>query len=67
MSAFKVKSLWTAFVTAFFAVLASLGLMSTTAAAAQPRSRSTQVRPRQPRPLLRCDGPFRVTGRCHPR
>jgi hypothetical protein len=36
MSAFKVKSLWTAFVTAFFAVLASLGLMSTTAAAAQP-------------------------------
>ncbi|MET7861259.1 DUF6344 domain-containing protein [Streptomyces sp. NPDC005318] len=36
MSTFKVKSLWTAFITAFFALLASMGLVSAPAAAAQP-------------------------------
>ncbi|WP_066945915.1 DUF6344 domain-containing protein [Streptomyces lushanensis] len=33
MAAFKVKKLWTVFITAFFAVLASLGLTSPAAAA----------------------------------
>lgn len=32
MAAFKVKKLWTVFITAFFAVLASLGLTSPAAA-----------------------------------
>ncbi|MCX4963421.1 DUF6344 domain-containing protein [Streptomyces sp. NBC_00654] len=36
MSAFKVKSIWTAFITAFFAILASMGLVTAPAAAAQP-------------------------------
>src|SRR6478609_4637742 len=36
MSAFKVKSIWTAFVTAFFAILASLGLATAQATAAEP-------------------------------
>ncbi|MCX4730918.1 DUF6344 domain-containing protein [Streptomyces sp. NBC_01363] len=35
MSTFKPKSIWTAFVTAFFALLAALGLMSTPAAATE--------------------------------
>ncbi|WP_405898751.1 DUF6344 domain-containing protein [Streptomyces sp. NBC_00727] len=34
MSTFKAKSIWTAFITAFFALLASLGLAGSTAAAA---------------------------------
>ncbi|MEU0830647.1 DUF6344 domain-containing protein [Streptomyces sp. NPDC005969] len=38
MSTFKVKSIWTAFITAFFALLASMGLISTPAAAAQPKA-----------------------------
>ncbi|MDQ0795241.1 DUF6344 domain-containing protein [Streptomyces sp. B1I3] len=33
MSAFKVKSIWTAFITAFFAILASLGLATAQAQA----------------------------------
>jgi len=36
MSTFRVKSIWTAFVTAFFALLASLGLATAQAAAAEP-------------------------------
>ncbi|MEV0491029.1 DUF6344 domain-containing protein [Streptomyces atratus] len=36
MSTFKAKNIWTAFITAFFALLASMGLISTPAAAAQP-------------------------------
>ncbi|MDF6020014.1 DUF6344 domain-containing protein [Streptomyces sp. JH34] len=36
MSTFRVKSIWTAFVTAFFAVLASLGLATAQATAAEP-------------------------------
>ncbi|MEU2247605.1 DUF6344 domain-containing protein [Streptomyces sp. NPDC019224] len=35
MSTFKAKSIWTAFITAFFALLASLGLAGSTAAAAE--------------------------------
>ncbi|MGW3165097.1 DUF6344 domain-containing protein [Streptomyces sp. NPDC001142] len=35
MSTFTPKSIWTAFVTAFFALLAALGLMNTPAAATQ--------------------------------
>ncbi|MFJ7195910.1 MULTISPECIES: DUF6344 domain-containing protein [unclassified Streptomyces] len=35
MSTFKPKNIWTAFVTAFFALLAALGLMSTPAAATE--------------------------------
>ncbi|MFF9507175.1 DUF6344 domain-containing protein [Streptomyces sp. NPDC014724] len=35
MSTFKPKSIWTAFVTAFFALLAALGLMSSPAAATE--------------------------------
>ncbi|MFD4945163.1 DUF6344 domain-containing protein [Streptomyces sp. NPDC058239] len=35
MSTFKAKNIWTAFVTAFFALLAALGLMSTPAAATE--------------------------------
>jgi hypothetical protein len=38
MSTFKAKSIWTAFITAFFALLASMGLISTPAAAAQPKA-----------------------------
>jgi hypothetical protein len=38
MSTFRVKSIWTAFITAFFALLASLGLMSSPAAAVKPAS-----------------------------
>ncbi|MFI6058597.1 DUF6344 domain-containing protein [Streptomyces sp. NPDC051286] len=38
MSTFKAKSIWTAFITAFFAFLASMGLISTPAAAAQPEA-----------------------------
>ncbi|MFI6702337.1 DUF6344 domain-containing protein [Streptomyces sp. NPDC050509] len=45
MAAFKVKKLWTVFLTAFFAVLASLGLTTpaaatTVAGAAQPTDRA---------------------------
>jgi hypothetical protein len=36
MSTFKAKNIWTAFVTAFFALLAALGLMNTPAAATEP-------------------------------
>ncbi|MFE9363578.1 DUF6344 domain-containing protein [Streptomyces sp. NPDC006978] len=36
MSTFKVKSIWTAFITAFFALLASLGLATAQATAAEP-------------------------------
>ncbi|SCF63660.1 DUF6344 domain-containing protein [Streptomyces sp. Ncost-T10-10d] len=36
MSTVKAKNIWTAFVTAFFALLAALGLMSTPAAATEP-------------------------------
>ncbi|WP_406382622.1 DUF6344 domain-containing protein [Streptomyces sp. NBC_01618] len=35
MSTFKAKNIWTAFITAFFALLAALGLMSTPAAATE--------------------------------
>ncbi|THA71910.1 hypothetical protein E6P78_04905 [Streptomyces sp. A0958] len=35
MSTFKAKSIWTAFITAFFALLASLGLAGSTAAATE--------------------------------
>ncbi|MER6101351.1 DUF6344 domain-containing protein [Streptomyces sp. NPDC001832] len=35
MSTFKAKNIWTAFVTAFFALLAALGLMNTPAAATE--------------------------------
>ncbi|MET7646266.1 DUF6344 domain-containing protein [Streptomyces sp. NPDC005426] len=35
MSTFKAKSIWTAFITAFFALLASLGLASPAAAATE--------------------------------
>ncbi|MFF8843460.1 DUF6344 domain-containing protein [Streptomyces sp. NPDC015127] len=43
MAAFKVRNLWTAFVTAFFALLASVGLTTATAAAAasQPAARTS--------------------------
>ncbi|MEV3929126.1 MULTISPECIES: DUF6344 domain-containing protein [unclassified Streptomyces] len=36
MSTFRAKSIWTAFVTAFFALLASLGLVTAQATAAEP-------------------------------
>ncbi|MEU1487891.1 DUF6344 domain-containing protein [Streptomyces sp. NPDC005752] len=36
MSTFRVKSIWTAFITAFFALLASLGLATAQASAAEP-------------------------------
>ncbi|MFC8594501.1 DUF6344 domain-containing protein [Streptomyces atroolivaceus] len=36
MSTFRVKSIWTAFVTAFVALLASLGLATAQATAAEP-------------------------------
>ncbi|MFD6425068.1 DUF6344 domain-containing protein [Streptomyces sp. NPDC060198] len=44
MSAFKVKNLWTAFITAFFALLASLGLAASNASATeqQPTHTTTQ-------------------------
>lgn len=35
MSTFRAKSIWTAFITAFFALLASLGLAGSTAAATE--------------------------------
>ncbi|MFF2406151.1 DUF6344 domain-containing protein [Streptomyces sp. NPDC058092] len=38
MSTFKAKSIWTAFITACFALLAALGLMSTPAAATEPNA-----------------------------
>ncbi|WP_326737401.1 DUF6344 domain-containing protein [Streptomyces sp. NBC_01022] len=49
MSTFKAKSIWTAFITAFFALLASLGLASSAAAATEatvtePASTSHQHR-----------------------
>ncbi|MDQ1009650.1 hypothetical protein QFZ82_004135 [Streptomyces sp. V4I23] len=40
MAAFKVRNLWTAFVTAFFALLASVGLTTAAAAASQPAART---------------------------
>lgn len=40
MAAFKVRNLWTAFVTAFFALLASVGLTTAAAAASQPAVRT---------------------------
>ncbi|WP_411081624.1 DUF6344 domain-containing protein [Streptomyces sp. cmx-18-6] len=42
MSTFKPKSIWTAFVTAFFALLASLGLATATATAANGANTATQ-------------------------
>ncbi|GAA2958118.1 MULTISPECIES: DUF6344 domain-containing protein [Streptomycetaceae] len=42
MSAFKVKGIWTAFITAFFALLASLGLATAQATAAEPASTSQE-------------------------
>ncbi|WP_328911238.1 DUF6344 domain-containing protein [Streptomyces sp. NBC_00234] len=36
MSTFRVKSIWTAFITAFFAILATLGLATSQATAAEP-------------------------------
>lgn len=52
MAAFKVKNLWTAFITAFFALLASVGL-TTAANAAQQSAVRTPGRldlPKQARP-----------------
>ncbi|MCX4824413.1 DUF6344 domain-containing protein [Streptomyces sp. NBC_01142] len=46
MAAFKVKNLWSAFITAFFALLASVGL--TTAAAAQQPAPAVQQTPDEP-------------------
>lgn len=40
MAAFKVRNLWTAFLTAFFALLASVGLTTAAAAASQPAART---------------------------
>ncbi|MFI2783910.1 DUF6344 domain-containing protein [Streptomyces sp. ALB3] len=40
MSTFRVKSIWTAFITAFFALLASLGLATAQATAAEPAATS---------------------------
>ncbi|MFF5898198.1 DUF6344 domain-containing protein [Streptomyces argenteolus] len=40
MSTFRVKSIWTAFITAFFALLASLGLATAQATAAEPATTS---------------------------
>ncbi|GAA3012394.1 DUF6344 domain-containing protein [Streptomyces fulvorobeus] len=42
MSAFKVKTIWTAFITAFLAILASLGLAATSQAAAAAPTSATQ-------------------------
>ncbi|MDX3766731.1 MULTISPECIES: DUF6344 domain-containing protein [unclassified Streptomyces] len=42
MSTFKVKSIWTAFITAFFALLASMGLISAPAANAQQPTATNQ-------------------------
>ncbi|MGC5345196.1 DUF6344 domain-containing protein [Streptomyces sp. DT24] len=36
MSTFRAKSVWTAFITAFFALLASIGLVTASASATQP-------------------------------
>ncbi|MEU1122599.1 DUF6344 domain-containing protein [Streptomyces sp. NPDC005899] len=36
MSAFKVKNIWTAFITTFFAILASLGFATAQATATEP-------------------------------
>ncbi|MEU1089047.1 DUF6344 domain-containing protein [Streptomyces sp. NPDC005576] len=41
MSAFKVKNLWTAFITAFFALLASLGLAAANASATEQQPTHT--------------------------
>ncbi|MFF3689299.1 DUF6344 domain-containing protein [Streptomyces sp. NPDC002187] len=40
MAAFKVRNLWTAFITAFFALLASVGLTTAATATAQPADRT---------------------------
>ncbi|MFJ9636933.1 DUF6344 domain-containing protein [Streptomyces sp. NPDC101178] len=42
MSTFQPKSIWTAFITAFFALLASLGLATATANAANATNATTQ-------------------------
>ena len=42
MSTFRVKSIWTAFITAFFALLASMGLISAPAANAQQPTDTNQ-------------------------
>ncbi|MFF1416509.1 DUF6344 domain-containing protein [Streptomyces sp. NPDC058280] len=42
MAAFKVKKLWTVFITAFFAVLASLGLTAPAAAAGAAAQQPTE-------------------------
>lgn len=40
MSTFRAKSIWTAFITAFFALLASLGLATAQATATEPTATS---------------------------
>lgn len=59
MAAFKVKNLWTAFITALFALLASVGLTSAANAAQQSAVRTPgrldlpkQARPRGVRPTV---------------
>ncbi|WP_392671658.1 DUF6344 domain-containing protein [Streptomyces sp. LN785] len=47
MSAFKAKSIWTAFITALFALLASLGLVSTATAATQPEATQPATTPQK--------------------
>jgi len=42
MSTFKPKSIWTAFITAFFALLASLGLATATASATNATNAAAQ-------------------------
>ncbi|MGC4947506.1 DUF6344 domain-containing protein [Streptomyces sp. DT224] len=45
MSTVTAKNIWTAFVTAFFALLAALGLASSTATAAQVTAANTNTEP----------------------
>ncbi|MGQ4488148.1 DUF6344 domain-containing protein [Streptomyces sp. 372A] len=45
MSTVTAKNIWTAFVTAFFALLAALGLASSTATAAQAPATNTNTEP----------------------
>ncbi|WP_328673876.1 DUF6344 domain-containing protein [Streptomyces sp. NBC_00322] len=51
MAAMKVRNLWTAFITAFFALLASVGLTTATAATRRPvvRTPKAPVLPKQVR------------------
>ncbi|MFC9189995.1 DUF6344 domain-containing protein [Streptomyces cyaneofuscatus] len=45
MSTFQPKSIWTAFITAFFALLASLGLATATASAANAANATNAAQP----------------------